>query len=345
MTRRHAGVRSRILKLGAVLAAVAVLLAGCAIPLPEVEADAAADGPRPALDEPRLDRVLAAVAETIEAGDADLDAELLEPRISGPALETRQAEYRLASATADAENPIVPQQLTTEPQVVAVGNSDTWPKTVFVFTTIADGMNTPLLIGLQQADPRADYTMFAWVRLLPETTTPATAVAAEGSPEVAPDAEGLVLTPAQTLDAYADVLQNGDDSDNADTFAEDAARNILAEIRTEIEDSVSDAGTFSEEYSVADGDPISLETADGGAIVIGALRSEEKYELTEDGGELTISTPEVVALTDNESSIDVEDTVTATYYLTVAFYVPPASDGATIQVLGAERVVDGVEGE
>lgn len=337
--------RDRILRAGALAAAATAVLAGCAIPLPEVEADPVVEGPQPALDEPRTDRVLTAVAEAIAAGDEAADPELLAPRLTGPALTTREAEYALAEATADTDLATQPQQLTTEPQVVAVSQSEEWPKTIFVYTEIADGMNTPLLIGLQQDDPRADYQMFAWVRLLPEVTTPATAVIAEGSPQVAADDDTLALTPEATVAAYADALHDTE-SDHADTFAEDLFRTYVTDDRIAIRSSIDDAGEYSEAYA-ADEDftPVSLATSDGGAIVFGAISSQQKYERTIEDSEMTVG-GEIALLAGEEETIDVETSVTASYYLTVAFYVPPAdAEDTQIQVLGAERVLDTVTTE
>lgn len=334
MSRR---LRDRVVRAGALAAAAAIVLAGCAIPVPEVEAEQAPEGPQPALDEPRTDRVLDAVAEALAAGDEEQDASLLESRLTGPALETRTAEYALAAATAGSDLASAPQTLTTDPQVVAVSQGEEWPKTIFVFTTIADGMNTPLLIGLEQADPRAAYEMFAWVRLLPEVTTPATAVIAEGSPQVAPDAEGLRLTPEQTIAAYADALHDTD-SDHADTFEEDVFRTFVTDDRIAIRSSIDDAGEYSEAYEAdADFAPVSLETTDGGTIVIGAIDSTQTYERTIDDSEMTVG-GEIALLNGDEESIDVEESVVASYYLTVAFYLPPDAE-APIQVLGAERVL------
>jgi len=336
--------RDRVLRAGALTLAAAAVLAGCAVPLPEVEADPAPEGPQPALDEPQVDRVLAAVGESLAAADAAQDASLLAPRVSGPALKLREAEYVLAQATADSDSPTAPQTLTTEPQVIAVSQGEDWPKTIFVFTTIADGMNTPLLLGLQQDDPRSPYHLFSWVRLLPEVTTPPMAVIAEGSPQVAPDAEGLVLTPTQTIAAYADVLSDSE-SDYANTFAPDVFRTFVNEDRIAIAESVEDAGEYTEAFA-ADTDvaPVSLATADGGAIVFGAIRSTQTYERTVDDSEMTVG-GQIALLAGEEGSIGVETSVTASYYLTVAFYVPPAAEGATIQVLGAERVLDAVTTE
>ncbi len=337
--------RSRLLRAGALALAGVMLLAGCAIPLPDVDADAAPSGPQPALDQTRLDRVIASITDTLATADADLDPDLLAERVNGPALRTREAEYRLAEATADSDDPTALQTVTLDPQQIVMSNSETWPHRVFLVTTIADGMNTPLLVGLEQDSPREQYEMFSWVRLFPEITTPATTVPAEGSPEVAPDAEGLVLSPEDAIAAYADVLEKDDDSKSADAFTSenDYFRDAVVADRDGIEDGLEEGSAYSETFDVRNFEPVSLQTADGGAIVVGALRSDQVYELTDPDAELTVSTPEVVALYGNDSSIEVEDALTVTYWITVALYVPPASDGATIQVLGAERVLDAVE--
>lgn len=341
MSRR---LHDRVLRVGALAAAAAAVLAGCAIPVPGVEADPAPDGPQPALDEPRIDRVLDSVAAVLAEGDEAADAELLESRVTGPALATRLAEYKLAEVTADSEDEATtPQQLTTEPQVVAVSQGDTWPKTIFVFTTIADGMNTPLLIGLQQDDPRADYRLFSWVRLLPEVTTPATAVVAEGSPQVAPDAEGLRLSPVDAVAAYASALEDTESDDNA-AFADDIFRTLVSDDRIAIRESVEDAGEYSEAYSAdADFTPVSLATADGGAIVFGAIDSTHTYERTIDDSEMTVGGP-LALMAGEADGIEVEESVSASYHLMVAFYVPPDAE-AQIQVLGAERVLQSVTTE
>ncbi|WP_156250023.1 hypothetical protein [Pseudactinotalea terrae] len=336
--------RDRVLRAGALAAAAAAVLAGCAIPLPEVEADPPVEGPQPALDEPRIERVLDSVAAVLAEGDAAADAALLEPRLNGPALETRLAEYALAQATAGSEDEATtPQQLTTEPQVVAVSQSETWPKTIFVFTEIAEGMNTPLLIGLQQDEPRADYRLFSWVRLLPEVTTPATAVIAEGSPQVAPDAEGLRLSPVDTVAAYASALADTE-SEQVATFTEDVFRTLVSDDRIAIAESVEDAGEYSEAYA-ADPDfvPVSLQTADGGAIVFGAIGSTHTYERTIDDSEMTVG-GQIALLAGEAEGIEVEESVTASYHLMVAFYVP-ADPETQIQVLGAERVLQSVTTE
>ena len=52
MTRR----RSRLTAAALLATTGALVLAGCAIPLPQVEAEPAPEGPQPALDEPRTDR-------------------------------------------------------------------------------------------------------------------------------------------------------------------------------------------------------------------------------------------------------------------------------------------------
>lgn len=325
------------------IVAVLALLAGCAIPLPAVEADPEPEVPAPALDQARLDRVLASIGETIAAGDQAQDSTLLEQRLTGSALLTRTAEYALSVATADTDAARTPQVLTTQSQLAVVSATPDWPKVIFVYTTIADGLNTPLLLGLTQADPRANYQLFSWVRLLPGATTPETAVPGDGSPIVAADAPGLVLSPTDAIAGYANVLSLGLRSEHIDSFAPDAFRELIWEHNAVNTDGVEDAGGYKDTFVAVDEAPISLGTADGGAVVIGNLLSHQLYERTIEDSELTVG-GQIAALAGSEV-LDVADSVTATYYTTVALYVPPAAEGATIQVLGAERVLQTVTGE
>ncbi|MFV0252282.1 MAG: hypothetical protein ACK5H2_02990 [Beutenbergiaceae bacterium] len=325
-----------VTRVAAALALLAVLC-GCAIPLPQVEADPEPEGPQPALDQARLDRVLAEIGAAVAAADEAQDPTLLEGRMGGAALRTRGAEYLLDQATAGTDAPRPPQALTTDPQVAVIGASDSWPKVIFVYTTIGEGLNTPLLLGLLQNDPRAEYKLVSWVRLLPEVTTPATAVPDEGSPVVSPTAEGLVLSPSESLTAYADLLTTGQASSYYGTFDPDVFSELVWQNNSATRTGVEDAGSYTDTFTAFDTPPISLGTAEGGAIVMGNISSVQAYVRSIEDSELTVG-GQVAALAGTDE-IDVQNSVTANYYTTVALYVPPAADGATIQVLGAERVL------
>src|SRR5690349_17502250 len=91
----------RRLVLLAVLATVG--LAACAAPLPQPEPAPVPAVAPPATTISQSDDVLTNLGEVLAAGDEALDPALLTPRVDGPALAMRTAEYLRAKATANAK--------------------------------------------------------------------------------------------------------------------------------------------------------------------------------------------------------------------------------------------------
>lgn len=322
------------------------LIAGCAMPVPEPGEQPEPAESLPALDEPRIDRILTDLDESITEADEAGDTEPLQARMADPALRIRAAEYALAAATEGGENAYTPRTLIASPQVEIVSVSQDWPRTLMIVTEIPDGANVPLLLSLEQETPRSDYQLNHWVRLLPGVEMPLTAVPASGSAQVADDADGYLVTPTAAIEQYADLLTNGDDSDYADTFAEDEFATLVAE-EAENLDTVGEAGTFAQRTHAADSELVTMATDDGGYIVMGELRTRQKFTKTISGSEITVSNPHVDALDDQDGLLEyLDDSLIASFRTMVAMYVPPeGTEDAQVTVLGAERVLTGVSRE
>ncbi|MEE6273360.1 hypothetical protein [Georgenia wangjunii] len=324
--------RRRAARLAAAGTTAVVLLAGCAGEVPQPVPDPSATTPVPVLDEVRIDRVLAEVEATLAAADEGLDPEALAERLSGPALEMRQAEYRLAQASGG-ENP--PTPLTTESQIEVVATTDEWPRTLLVVSHPPEGSNLPLLLALTQEDPRSQYSLWFWTRLLPGTQTPPTASSDIGSTPVALDADGLVASPQETLAAYAAAL-NDAASESAALFAADAYRETYAESQAALAASVEAAGEVSRVNEVVPEATAALSTTDGGAIVVGVIRSTLTMRKTVEGS--TLHAGGAIATLMGEDT-EVEGAVNGHYDVTLAFHVPPAGSDDPITVLGADQVL------
>ena len=342
--RRMPRPAGRFLAAAASLVAAMMLVAGCAAPVPSPEPQPDTSSSMPVLDKPRLERILTDLGDTISSADEKLDADLLKSRVSDPALSIRAAEYALAEASEGDDESYTPRTLIAEPQVQIVSVSDSWPRTVMVITEIPKDKNVPLMLTLQQEDPRSPYKLHHWVRLLPGTEMPPTAVVAAGSEQVPADASDYLMSPTQALEGYADVLSNGSDSENAGSFAlkEDEFAKAVAN-ESENLDTVGEAGTFDHKTTVADSAPLTLATEDGGYIVVGELKAEQTFTKTISGSSITVSNPDVVAL-DPEGGelVYLEDSLTATFHTMVALYVPKDSDDGEVTALGAERVLTDV---
>jgi len=329
-TRRHTGAR---LAAGAVT--TVLLLAGCAGEVPQPEPEPAATAPQPVLDEDRIERILQDVQETIETADAELDPELLTDRVTGPALAMRDAEYRLSTASGGERTPT---PLTTSSQVEVVAATDEWPRSLYVVSHVPDDANLPLLLVLTQESPRNQYKLWYWTTLLPGVQTPSTANPQAGSPPLAPDAEGLRLTPEQTVAAYAELLADPDGG-NAELFAEDPFRTGYAEMIRALRSTVEVAGEVEESYAVREGTVSAMETAEGGAVVVGVIDAKITLTRTVEGS--TLEAGGDIGLLIGERP-RIEGAAHAHYLMPVAFHVPPADSEEPVGVLGAVHALANV---
>lgn len=315
-------------------AAISVTLAACGPePVPEPLGVSTSDAPAAVVDQEQLDGILAAVTETLVAADAAADAEQLGDRVTGPARAMREAEYELAR-TSEGAYTVTP--LVAAAQVAIVGATDGWPRVVQVVTTIPEGANLPRLITLVQSDPRANYQLWSWSRLLPGAEMPATVTPATGSPVVPPDADTLLASPQEVLEWYVDVVNN-DESEHAASFADDELRDLLDRELASLSEGAAEAGEVAQSMSLSDYGTFSLGTNDGGAIVVGALQLDVTFTRTIEGSTLQVG--DSIAL---GGPTEVVGSHTASYLVSVAFHVPAAGTDNQIRLLGTERVLVGV---
>ena len=322
--------------------AAGLVLTGCSPELPQPTPQAAPAVPPPAVTLEQSERVLANVGEVLASGDAALAPTELASRVSGPALAARTAEYAVATATANAQ-PVTALPLT--PQTLVVAGTTSWPRTQLVVTEQPDDLTSPRLLVLRQETPRSPYALWAWARLLPGVRMPATASPEVGSEPVAADATTLVATPADVVVQYADVLGNGDASAFAASFAApDPYRERITAGRTQFQGiAAQGSGTFTETYAAVPDQIVALETADGGAIVVGGMTTAST--LTISGASLTVP-PEYAAVSGGAlpAGAVLRNSLSVAYTDVVAFYVPPAGAAAPIQVLGAEHTFTSASG-
>lgn len=317
------------------LAAVLVL-AGCATPLPVPSPDPVPAVPPPTLTAEQVRAVLEEVGSVLEEADGELDEKILARRVAGPALTIRTAEYTVNRALEDdAELVTVP----TTDSTIVVPTTETWPRSVLVVTEQPEDLQSPRLLVLTQQTPREDYLLTSWSRLLPDRQVPPTFVPEVGSVPLPLDAEGLVATPAEVGEMYADVIKDGDDSPHAVLFGEDVFRERLALVREQYEKIAEQAGgRFTERYTPEVEQTVAVSTADGGAIVVVPFTSRTR--ITTDERELSLGRAERALL----GKRTVGKRATFTWTGVVTFVVPPEGSTDPITVLAAEHVRTDVTG-
>jgi hypothetical protein len=321
-----------------VMVALALTLGACAASLPQPDPAAAPAVALPVLSVAQSEGVLSRIGTVLETADAALDPAALADRLTGPALAIRTAEYVRATATAGAKLPTV---LPTQAQTLVVPDTTTWPRTELVVTQQPADLQAPRLLVLSQATARDPYRLWGWARLGAGVQMPATADAAHGSAPLSPDATGLLLSPAETLAQYADVLANGDASTFAGAFPTDFFRTYIEAKRAEYSESLKAVATVTETYTPVDDGISALATVDGGAIVVGAMTTQTTIAVAQ--GSVALDDPFEAALAGRAS---VTKSSVRIWTDVVAFYVPPAGSTTTqIQVLAAEHALTSVTGE
>ncbi|HEY0118656.1 MAG TPA: hypothetical protein VGC04_07750, partial [Cellulomonas sp.] len=178
------------------LVAAAATLTACATPLPAPQPEPPAAVAPPALSVAQSTAVLDDLGSVLASADAKLDQTLLAPRVVGPALAMRAAEYLRDEVTNGERKPTA---LPTKAQVEIVPQTTTWPRVQLVITEQPDDLQAPRVLILEQATPRDRYALWGWARMFPNASTPRTAEAQKGSPVLAPDDTQLAMAPDQVL--------------------------------------------------------------------------------------------------------------------------------------------------
>ncbi|MFD2028219.1 hypothetical protein [Promicromonospora aerolata] len=313
------------------------LLAGCAeeLPTPKPEAPVAAAVVTQSQEREILDKVAGVVGKVDKASQA----EKLRARLDGPALDIRETQLKVAAARKDKE-PLT--DLTMEMQQVILPSDQEWPRSSYAITVQPKDLTTPVLMAFDQATARDQYKLWGWVRLLPGVTMPQFAEADLGSPAVPADDESLKATPEAAIKQYASVLTVDKDSKYADNFADDDLRQFFRDYGKLQVDAINKeecGGDFKVEYEPTK-DPVkAVRTADGGALVLAAMISQETITAKEEGCEIGPPTKTTQALW---GDADVSNVVEVNYKDMVAMYVPPKESDDQISLVGYEHVPSSV---
>jgi len=327
---------------GAVVATVlaAGLLTGCAeeLPTPKPEAPVAAAVVTQSQERKILDKVAGVVGKVEKSSDADA----LTARLSGPALDIRETQLKVAAARGDKE-PLT--DLSMQMQQVILPSDQEWPRNSFAITVQPKDLTTPVLMAFEQGTAREQYKLWGWVRLLPGVTMPQFAEADLGSAAVAEDDTSLKTTPKDAIQQYASVLSVDKKSKYNDNFADDDLRQFFRDygkLQVNAINKEECDGAFKVGYEPTKSPVKAVRTADGGALVMAAMSSTETITAKEEGCEIGPPTKTTQALW---GDADVTNVVKVNYKDMVAMYVPPKGSDSPISLVGYEHVPSSVSND
>ncbi|WP_125774260.1 hypothetical protein [Antribacter gilvus] len=322
---------------GAVTVLAAGMLAGCAAEVPVPEADPVTTGP--ALTVEQEAEVVTSVSTVLEKASAENNTAVLAERLAGPALASRTSQLTVAAAIGDAKY-VTP--LPSQMVQIVVPVTETWPRTSYGVSK-QEGTKTPALVVMDQPTARDPYKLWAWVRLIPGITLPQFAPPDVGSEAPAADDASLIMTPADAVAQYADVLTTGDTSAFAPAFEPDVFRKQVTDKVAEqlaVENFAAAEGKYTVTFTPRGDAPVhAVRTLDGGAVVIGVLDATDL--VTVQTGGTAPPSPNFPSQKVHFGAQPVTNVLRTTYLDTVALYVPPAGSTEKVSLLGYEQVVVG----
>ncbi|MDZ5144254.1 glycosyl transferase [Microbacterium testaceum] len=291
----------------------------------------------PAVTEAQAQRIVSKVSSTVAQADASLDANVVAERLAGPALAERQTNYKLRAAIAD--RPALPAIPAEPVQIVLPQTTGTWPRTLMTVVESADAATpTTTIMMMTQQTPWEEYKASYVGNLEASTNLPELAAPYVGATQVPPDSSFLVMAPEKVAAAYADVINNGQNSASFAKFdtANDLLLAAIQDNKTKRTDELNQtgAGTAEISFSASAGTatPIALATLDTGAIVaVNVYESDTAKPTNKDAVIKLDNNPAVKALTGVDQSAT---GFTTTYSDQVFFYVPSQGSDDQIRLLG-----------
>ncbi len=266
--------RSRITKLMAAVAALGLTLGlgACEGRIPEPQAAPADVDQIPDLTEEQESKIRASILETLDQATQNMSGDGLSARVTGPMLDVRNSAITVGKATGglDKTNTIPSDMMQT---VIPVDSG--WPRTVYTITTTTEDQQSQRLLVFTQDSPRQNYKLWGVARLFAGAQLPRFTVPEIGTQMGLPNDSGLVATPQEAVERYADVLQNGANSEFADQFADDSLRQTIASVAQTVQEGMErNNGTQTQTFTVVPDAIKIMRSSDGGDLVVAQINSE-----------------------------------------------------------------------
>ena len=291
---------------------------------------------QPALNADQVTRILADIQRVVADADTSGESTLLKTRVDGPALLFREANYLLRSKSPEVLP--LPPISTSVVSITIISKTENWPRSLMVVTQ--DGDDLPQTLVIQQLSPREPYKLIYNMALLPGVEFPDVAAASEGAIPVEVDSQFLKISPINIAAAYGDLIDNGSSSEFFSDFdvSTDAFYEQIAQTQQDQTEKLEDATTqFT--HALGEFNVVSLTTSDSGAVV--ALMMVDTWEIkpSSRNSAVTVSGDELLLLGIEGS----RSGVSTRYGNMLLFYVPLASSGQKISLLGATQALLSIE--
>ncbi|AJT42955.1 hypothetical protein UM93_07080 [Psychromicrobium lacuslunae] len=282
----------------------------------------------PVLNDDQFSRVLSMVVKTVASGDAGKNAKLLSPRVDGPALQERTANYKIRAAAPDypAREPVADTALKSK----IVSTDRQWPRTAIAVTQGSSNL-VPQVLTLVQKTPRDNYKLTQTARLLPGQL-----LEVPSQPQAAPLAndakDGTSISPIAAMNSFAELLGNPDGKAKSN-FASSIFVNDGKDLQNKLVSDSKDA-TFSFKHVVLPETVTAFRTSNGGTLVMGSLDFTIAATAKTANATLTLTDSGTKALAGGDTT---QKGYTLNFTERAVLYIPAGSDSKPVTVVAAER--------
>lgn len=277
------------------------------------------------------------ILDALNQANESKSSEGLDQWLSGPMLQIRSSELQIANATGalDAKTTIPSDIVQT-----VIPTNARWPRSVITITTTTEDQQSQRLLVMRQDSARTNYKLWGLARLFQGAQLPKFPIASIGANLGTEKDTGLIATPLEAVQWYADVLTNGDNSEHASAFAADDFRANLAQLTQTVQEGMErNAGTQQQTFTPVDGQIVVMRSSDGSDLVVAQINSDWVRQAGEGRESLPASDAEKVLFGDAKAT----STIKASYVNVIALVIPPADSGKQITAVGAERQVVAVQ--
>ncbi|MGJ9405196.1 hypothetical protein ACHABQ_02580 [Nesterenkonia aurantiaca] len=295
----------------------------------EVEAEDGEDAGYSVLLESQLQGIVEDIAEQAAAADAEFDAEMLAPRVSGNAAQVRELTYR----NNEMDEQVTPDAIGTEILSAAVTSSTEFPRQAVVITQEAEA-EIPQVLVIEQESPRENYALTQAVLMVPGTAFPAISAEDGGVEPVDPDDEVARFAANHAMERVA-VFMNNREYYFGMSVEENAYIEDLQAYQEELNESAEDLSISYTRPFIGEGST-ALRLPDGSVIAVGSFDSTTQLRPEEDASiNLSGVTAELAGTDSTTEDVDIVNRESMILHI-------PAEEGERVDVLGVHDIVNEV---
>ncbi|WP_049897542.1 hypothetical protein [Nesterenkonia massiliensis] len=276
----------------------------------------------------QLERILGDISEVVASADEEQDAEALQQRVAGHALEVRELSYR----NHDLAESSLPAPIGTEVLSAAVTSETEFPRQAVVITNHPDG-EVPQILILEQNSARENYKLIHASLMAPGTEFPSFSAEQGGVVPVDPEDESASEAPAQALRGVADFF-----ADSEDEFGEQVAESIYLQSLHGYYEELAEAAEDTElSFPTPEmGEQITaLELPDGSTLVAGSFELVMQMAPLDDGDTIFLEHDLVEELAGTDwTTFPTEISTTESVVLQI-----PADEDGEIVLLGIHDII------